>query len=105
MEKISGYLELNRRPENREAAPAGLVEAEPFHYLRKAEKKIAGMIQFRHSFGAFPEEYGGHAGDSACPGRRRKGYAERTPAGCLKIHCPENSAGSRRIILAGRHGP
>lgn len=111
MEDAAEWVEFNRRAERGDTAPAGLVEAEQFAYVREADRKIVGMIQFRHFFNDFLEKYGGHIGYSVRPGERRKGYAKRMLAECLKIckayglkdvliTCIEGNEGSRRTILA-----
>ena len=80
-------------------------------YVREADNKIVGMIQFRHYFNDFLEKYGGHIGYSVRPTERRKGYATRMLAECLKIckshglekvlvTCRQENEGSRRTILA-----
>ncbi|WP_312667561.1 hypothetical protein [Tissierella praeacuta] len=35
--------------------------------MREKDKKIVGMIQFRHYFNEFLEKYGGHIGYSVRP--------------------------------------
>ena len=111
MDDIGAWLELTKAAEHRDTLPEGLVVAEQFLYVRQADDVIVGMIQFRHYFNDFLEKYGGHIGYSVRPGERRKGYAKRMLAECLKvckaagldrvlITCIQGNEGSRRTILA-----
>lgn len=111
MDRIAEWLEFNRRAENEDTAPADLVTADQYIYVRETDHKIVGMIQFRHYFNDFLEKYGGHIGYSVRPGERRKGYAKRMLSDCLKvcrayglgrvlITCVEGNEGSKRTILA-----
>ena len=84
--------------------------ADQFAYLREADQRIVGMIQFRHELNDYLREYGGHIGYSVRPNERRKGYAGRMLAECLEVcrvfgldralvTCNEDNEGSRRTIL------
>lgn len=111
MESPADWIEFNRKLEHRQTVPSNWVVSEQFAYVREADHKIVGMIQYRHYFNEYIEKYAGHIGYSVRPGERRKGYATRMLADCLKIckkdglsrvlvAClPENEA-SRRTILA-----
>lgn len=111
MESAEEWLAFNRAVENEASMPEHYVTSEQFAYLREADGRIVGMIQFRHYFNAFLEKYGGHIGYSVRPDERRKGYAKRMLAECLQIcrahglervlvTCVEGNEGSRRTILA-----
>lgn len=111
MESAREWLDFNRLAENRETVPENLVVADQFAYLREEDRKIVGMIQFRHYFNDFLRDFGGHIGYSVRPSERRKGYARRMLADCLKvcrdfglervlITCLVDNEGSRRTILA-----
>lgn len=111
MADIKEWLDFNRRCENDETVPENWVTCEQYMYVREADNKIVGMIQFRHYFNDFLEKYGGHIGYSVRPTERRKGYATRMLAECLKIckshglekvlvTCRQENEGSRRTILA-----
>ena len=111
MEDIREWLKFNREMENPDTVPAGRVVSEQFIYVRETDRKVVGMIQFRHCFNDFLEKYGGHIGYSVRPDERRKGYAKRMLSDCLKIcksfglkkvliTCIQGNEGSRRTILA-----
>lgn len=111
MADIKEWLEFNQRCEHAETVPENRVTCEQYIYVREADNKIVGMIQFRHYFNKFLEKYGGHIGYSVRPAERRKGYAKRMLAECLEIckshglekvlvTCRQENEGSRRTILA-----
>lgn len=105
------WLNHNRISERRETVPEGRVPSDQFVYLRKTDRKIVGMISFRHEFNDFLSEYGGHIGYSVHPKERNKGYAKRMLTECLRvcrafgldrvlITCREENEASRRTILS-----
>lgn len=111
MDNIAEWLEFNRMVESKDTVPANLVTAEQFLYVREADNKIVGIIQFRHYFNDYLEKYGGHIGYSVRPSERRKGYAKRMLSDCLKIcktyrlekiliTCIRGNEGSKRTIMA-----
>lgn len=111
MESVAQWLESNRLWESEETIPPNWVPSEQFVFVREADGKIVGMIQFRHRFNEFLEKYGGHIGYCVRPDERRKGYAKRMLAECLKVcrahgllralvTCIEGNEGSRRTIRA-----
>ena len=105
------WVELCRAAEHRETTPAMRVPSEQFVYLRESDRKIVGMIQFRHEFNDFLRNFGGNIGYSVRPDERRKGYATRMLKECLGVckafglervlvTCIEGNEGSKRTILA-----
>ena len=68
------YCQLCKDPNT---VPEGLVPATQYIFVRESDNKIVGMLQIRHYFNAFLEQYGGHIGYSVASGERRKGYASQ----------------------------
>ena len=111
MSHVPDWLAFNERFENKATVPEYFVRAEQFIYVRKKDKKIVGMIQFRHDLNNLLRNFGGHIGYSIRPTERRKGYAKGMLADCLEIckkqglqevliTCKEDNEASRRTILA-----
>lgn len=111
MNNIKQWLEFNQMCENEETVPEDWVACEQYIYVREADNKIVGMIQFRHYFNEFLEKYGGHIGYSVRPDERRKGYSKMMLADCLNIcklyglervllTCIQENEASKHTILA-----
>jgi len=90
------------------------VEADQYMMVHKGEKRILGMINFRHSLGktdSYLAEHGGHIGFGIRPSERQKGYAKAMLMLCLEkchafglekvlITCDIDNEASRRTIIA-----
>lgn len=111
MEDPLEWLAFNRLAEQPETKPDNWVPSEQFAFVRQSDRKIVGMIQFRHEFNDFLREFGGNIGYSVHPDERRKGYAKRMLTECLKvckafglervlITCLVENEASRRTILS-----
>ena len=111
METAAQWLDYNRLLEQEDTLPDNMVVAEQFIYVRESDRKIVGMIQYRHTLNDYLLHYGGHIGYSVRPGERRKVYAKRMLAECLAycrqcgltrvlITCKAENEASRRTILA-----
>mgnify|MGYP001363829015 CR=1 FL=1 len=111
MEDPLEWLACNRLAEQPETKPDNWVPSEQFAFVRQSDRKIVGMIQFRHEFNDFLREFGGNIGYSVHPDERRKGYAKRMLTECLKvckafglervlITCLVENEASRRTILS-----
>lgn len=97
--------------EDPQKVPPHLVPATQFLCIRKADNRLVGMIQVRHSFNDFLEKYGGHIGYSVRPCERHKGYAKQMLRMVLPfcreigidkvlISCVDGNIGSEKTILA-----
>ncbi len=111
MVSYAQWLQDCRRMENEEMLPPDTVTAEQYLYVREADGRVVGMIQFRHTLNAALASHGGHIGYSVRPSERRKGYAKRMLAACLAkcrergltrvlVTCLTENEASRRTILA-----
>jgi len=87
------------------------VEAEQFMLVQEGQRRILGMINFRHSLNEYLAEIGGHIGYSVRPTERNKGYAKIMLALCLEkckefglrevlISCDADNEASKRTIIA-----
>lgn len=89
-EDIGAWNEQCRLMEHKETTPIpDRVEGEQFMLVRAGERRILGMINFRHYLNNYLAEYGGHIGYGIRPSERRKGYAKAILALVL-----ENAANS-----------
>ncbi|MDR3263294.1 MAG: GNAT family N-acetyltransferase [Clostridiales bacterium] len=78
LEKMPVYgdwLTHLKKTNNPRTADPDWVTASTFFAVRKADKKIVGIIDIRHYLNDFLKGYGGHIGYGVRPSERRKGYA------------------------------
>ena len=110
MEDPKQWLEYCRLCKNPDTVPDGLVPATQYIFVRESDDKIVGMLQIRHYFNVFLEQYGGHIGYSVAPSERRKGYASQMLQMSLPkckelgiqrvlVTCLDDNEASRRTIL------
>lgn len=98
--------------ERQETLPnSSWVVASQFMLVYDGERRILGMINFRHLLNDYLAEYGGHIGYGTRPSERRKGYAKAILLLCLEkcrelgldrvlITCLTSKEASRRTILS-----
>lgn len=82
--------------ENEETVPEGASTSSQFIFVRKADRKIVGMINIRHRHTEPLSTWGGHIGYSVSPSERRKGYATQMLHDALP-YC--KSLGLNRVLL------
>jgi predicted acetyltransferase len=111
-DNITQWVSECRNMENRAYAQSlGLVEGEQFMLVSEGERRIYGMIAFRHELNDYLTECGGHIGYSIRPSAWRKGYGKAMLSLCLdKCHalgldnvlitCNTNNEASRKTIRA-----
>ncbi len=104
------YVETMHR---KETCPPELVDSDIYLGVRRRDKRIVGMIEFRHHIDhPVLGLWGGHIGYCVRPCERQKGYGKQmlrqvlnkcTEAGLnrVMITCDENNTASEKTILSG----
>jgi len=73
-ESYSEWLEAVSRNANKDTVNPSWVVTDTFFAVRENDKKILGIISFRHELNDFLKDFG-HVGYSVRPTERKKGYA------------------------------
>lgn len=111
-EDIEAWIKHCRLMEHKETVPnPDWVEADQYMLVHAGERRILGMINFRHDLNDYLAEYAGHIGFGVRPSERRKGYGKAMLTLCLEkcrervldrvlITCDVDNEASRRTITA-----
>lgn len=111
-EDVRTWIEQCRLGASRDTLPKPeWVESDQYMLVEMGNKKILGMIAFRHYLNDLLAEYAGHIGYGVRPTERRKGYSKKMLNLCLErcgqyglqrvlITCDEGNMASRKTILA-----
>jgi predicted acetyltransferase len=96
MESYDEWLEMATKNSCKETVSQDWVVADTFFAVRECNKKIIGMIDFRHELSGVLKDYG-HSGYSVRPSERKKGYATEMLRQILEI---AKRAGLKEFQLA-----
>lgn len=105
------WISWVRKFEQPDTVPEGMVPADQFLYIRKADDCLVGMIQVRRQLNEALSLSGGHIGYSVLPKERRKGiatkmlkdvlpYCRKLGLSQVLLTCRNDNTGSRNVILA-----
>jgi len=74
MDNYGEWLEKVTKNISKDTVDQNWVVTDTFFAIRERDKKIIGMIDFRHELNDFLKDFG-HCGYSVLPSERKKGYA------------------------------
>lgn len=108
-ESISKWIEKNNMMEKKETCPEDKVTATQYMLLRKNDRKVLGLINFRHYLNDYLKNYGGHIGYSIVHDERGKKYGKKQLILCLEkakekglekvlLTCDKNNISSKLTI-------
>lgn len=101
-ETAQEWVDYVRAMHQKETCPVGLVTSDIFMGVRASDRKIVGMIEFRHHIDhPILGLWGGHIGYCVRPDERRKGYGKQM-LGQVLIKCRQ--AGLERVMLTCDEG-
>ena len=96
--EFSAWLRLVEENGSPETVHDGWVRADTFFAVRKADGRIVGMVDIRHTLNDFLAAYGGHIGYGVRPSERRKGYAGEILR--LALAHAKQAIGLKRVMIA-----
>ena len=110
MEDAAEWIRYSKQLKDPATVTQNWVPSTQYMLVREEDNKIVGMIQLRHCFNQYLEEFGGHIGYSVAPSERRKGYCALMLKMLLEkcremgmdkvlLTCIKGNEGSKRTIL------
>ncbi len=93
-ETFAAWIEFE--PRLKQQYKENYVPSDVFLAVRKSDRKLVGIIDFRHPLSPFLLQYGGSIGYSVAPSERRKGYAGEMLRLMLDV-C--RAQGEERVLL------
>lgn len=81
---IADWIEKLKIMENEDTCPKDKVTATEYMLVRKSDRKVLGLINFRHYLNDYLKNFGGHIGYSIIHDERGKKYGKNQLLLCLE---------------------